>query len=490
MNVFSLYGVFLYVAVLFVLSAFCVKKALHSYEEYSYCGRSLTIGFIIFTYLATWIGGGTVVGLAGRTYEEGLSQYWIVAVSFVVQLFFVFLFLPKIRKLRQPSIAAFLAMRYPDWGGVIRIPAIVGILVRQVTMTGMQFGALSYMLTYTFQISNNLAVLLVFLTVTAYTVLSGLWGVVVTDIFQGVLQTSGIILLIVMTVKLSGGMDEIYAFYQATGNESFLRILDVGQGADEIIKYIVAFGLFFLMSDQTDWERIYASKTDKIAYWGFLIPLVISLILLLLPAYLGVFQRVLSFGEADAQSIIYAFIFERMDMKMAIFILIGLIAAIMSSADSFMLASGILFSNDIIKRFVHPQANDRELIFWTRAFVILTGAIAFAFAINISDIIRLWLAGIGMSAVIVLPAYFLAWFSRRANTFGCLAGMGTGLAYCLLMVSGLLPSAVNTILIGLLLNLVVSLGVSLFTGKPSSDVVGQTYYWSPKLGLPGGTENS
>lgn len=481
MSTFSLYGVFLYVAVLFVLSAFCVKKAILSYEEYSYCGRSLTIGFIIFTYLATWIGGGTVVGLAGRTYEEGLSQYWIVAVSFVVQLFFVFFFLPKIRKLRKPSIAAFLAIRYPDLGEVIRIPTIIGILVRQVTMTGMQFGALSYMLTYIFPISNNLAILLVFLTVTAYTVLSGLWGVVVTDIFQGILQTSGIILLIVMTIKLSGGMEKIYSFYQSTGNESFLDLLAFQGGAGEMVKYILAFGLFFLMSDQTDWERIYSSKTDRVAYWGFLIPLVISLMLLLLPAYLGVFQRVLSFGEIDAQSIIYSFIFERMDMKMALFILIGLIAAIMSSADSFMLAAGILFSNDIIKRFVHPQANDQELIFWTRAFVMLTGAMAFAFAINISDLINLWLTGIGMSAVIVLPAYFLAWFSRRANTFGCLTGMGVGMIYCLLIVIGVIPSGINEILVGLLLNLILSLSVSLFTKKPSNEVIEQTYFWSSKL---------
>ncbi|MBR0597224.1 sodium:solute symporter family protein [Sinanaerobacter chloroacetimidivorans] len=481
MNVLSLYGVILYILVLFSLSAFCIKKALNSYEEYSYCGRSLTIGFIILTYMATWIGGGTIVGLAGKTYQGGVGQYWMIAISFVVQFLFVILFLPRIRLLRQSSIAGFLALRYPDYGELIRIPAIIGILIRNVTMTGMQFGALGYMITYIFGINSNLSVLLIFITITAYTVLSGLWGVVLTDVFQGILQTTGIILLIVLTIKLSGGMDEIIRFYQTTNSESFLNILSFQANSTQVVKYILAFGIFFFMSDQADWERIYSSKTDKTAYWGFLIPLIIALITLLLPAYLGVFQRVLSLGQADSQFMIYQFIFERIDIKMAIFILIGLIAAIMSSADSFMLASGILFSNDIIKRFINKDADDKELIFWTRTFVIITGAMGFAFAINISDIIHIWLSGIGMAAVIVLPAYLLAWFSKRANSIGCLSGMGAGMLYCVFIAMELAPDDVNGILLGMAINLMITLAVSFLTGKPPASTVNQTFYWSEKF---------
>lgn len=481
MNILSLYGVVLYVIILFVLSAFCIKKALNSYEEYSYCGRSLTIGFIIFTYLATWIGGGTIVGLVGKSYGAGAGQYWVIAISFVVQLFFALLFLPRIRALRQSSIAGFLAMRYPDYGQLIRIPATIGILIRNVTMTGMQFGALGYMITYIFEISSNLSVLLIFLIITAYTVLSGLWGVVVTDIFQGILQTAGIIMLVVLTVKLSGGIEQIYQFYQSTNNESFLNILNFQKSTLNLIKYILAFGIFFIMSDQTDWERIYSSKTSKTAFWGFLIPLIITLIILVLPSYLGVFQRALSLGQADSQYVIYQFVFESIGIKMAIFILIGLIAAIMSSADSFMLASGIIFSNDIMKRFVIPNAGDKELIFWTRAFVIVTGAMGFAFAINISDIIYIWLTGIGMASIIVVPAYLLAWFSKTANSIGCICGMSVGIVYCILIAMGIIAADVDGILLGLAINFIITLVISFFTRHPLQHTIDETYYWSGKF---------
>ena len=168
----SFYFVIIYIAILFLLSAFLIKKALNSFEEYGYCGRSLSIGFVLFTYLGTWIGGGTIIGLVSRSYEFGASQYWIIAMSCIVELFFALLFIGKIRKLGLKSITGFFAMHYPDFGGVVRIPAAAALLIRNVTMIAMQFSALSYLITFVFGINRNLALLLVFLVVIVYTVLS------------------------------------------------------------------------------------------------------------------------------------------------------------------------------------------------------------------------------------------------------------------------------------------------------------------------------
>ena len=79
----------------------------------------------------------------------------------------------------------------------------------------------------------------------------------------------------------------------------------------EIVMYVAAFGLFFLMNDQTNWERIYASKGSRTAKWGFMLPLIITLISLVLISYLGVFQRVISGGVEDSQSVLYTFLFAR-----------------------------------------------------------------------------------------------------------------------------------------------------------------------------------
>jgi SSS family solute:Na+ symporter len=481
MELLSLYSVGIYVIILFCISAFCIKKALNSYAEYGHCGRGLTFTYIAFTYLATWVGGGTIVGLVGQTYNSGAGQYWIFAISCVVEFFFALIFLKRIRRVQVSSIAGFFALRYPDFGEVVRIPVTIAVLIRNVTMTGMQFSALAYMLTYLFDMDRNLAVLLIFIVITSYTILSGLWGVVLTDVFQGILQTAAIILLMTFTVKLSGGIHEIVLFFSVNQSEDFLNLLSFQKSGMDFIKYLMAFGLFFLMDDQANWVRIYSAKTEKVAFWGFIIPLIVTMIILVVPTYFGVFQRAYSAGLEEPQYVIYSFVFQSLGLKVATLILVGLLASIMSSADSFMLASGSIFAEDIIKRFINPEANDREMIFWTRTFVLITGVMGFAFAIIISDIIYLWLSGIGMSAMIVLPPYFMAWFSKRANTKGTLTGMLVGICFSAAMALGVIESSVNMFLIGMAANMATTAIVSRLSETPSIETVSRTFFFAEKF---------
>lgn len=429
----SLTIVLIYLISLFIISAFLIRKAITSFKEYSYCGRSLSIGFVFFTYLGTWIGGGTIIGLVGRSHDFGASQYWIIEMSCVVELFFAFFLLSKIRERQCSSIPDFFADSYPDYNGVVRIPVTAALLIRNVTMIAMQFSALSYLITITFGINRSLALMLVFVVVIAYTVLSGLWGVAMTDVFQGILQTFSIIALVVVTLRTAGGIEGVEDYYNASGDMGNLNLFETDMNWYEMILYVAAFGLFFLMNDQTNWERIYASRNEKTAKWGFMIPLVITLISLVFISYLGVFRKVISSDVEDSQSVLYTFLLHQGGTKLAAVIIVGLIAAIMSSADSFLLASGIMISQDIIKLFLIRDADDRQLIFFTRIFVVVTGAIAFTFAININDILSLWLTGIGMTSAILLPGYFLGWSSVIKNTGSVLTGMAAG---CL----GVLPS--------------------------------------------------
>ncbi|WP_256131391.1 sodium:solute symporter family protein [Anaerovorax odorimutans] len=452
----SFYFVAAYILILFLLSAFLIRKALNSFEEYGYCGRSLSIGFVFFTYLGTWIGGGTIIGLVSRSYDFGASQYWIIAMSCVAELFFALFFIGKIRRLGLKSVTDFFALRYPGHREAVRIPAVAALLIRNVTMVAMQFAALSYLVTFVFGINRNLALLLVFLVIISYTVLSGLWGVAVTDIFQGLLQTAGLVMLVIISLRFAGGMKAVTSFYNAQGNLENLSLFATDMSWYEILLYIIAFGLFFLMNDQTNWERIYASKGSKTAKWGFMIPLVVTMIMLVMITYLGVFQRAIFNGTAESASIIYNFIFNLADSKWMIPILVALIAAIMSSADSFLLASGVMISEDIIKRFIIRDAGDKEMIFFARVFVVVTGAIAFAFAINIEDILYLWLTGIGMTSIILVPGYFLGWFSKHTSTRGAMAGMIVGALYVFAMGLGFIKAGPLQVCVGMALNLAVS----------------------------------
>ena len=267
MHFWSINFSIIYIAALFSISYFFVRKAVHSYEEYNLCGRSLTFAYIIMTYLGTWVGGGSIIGLVGLSYLSGLSTYWVLSIPYLIGFPFALLFITRIRKLRQYSIGDMMALRYPKYHEAVRIPTAVAIIIRNVTVIGMQFSAISFLVVYVFGIDRNLAILLIFVTITSYTALSGLWGIVGTDILQGLMQAAGLILLLVQSLKLSGGWAHASQYFQSIDHAEYLNLLDGANWWSQMGVYILTIGLFFLIGDQGDWQKLNSCKSDKVAFW-------------------------------------------------------------------------------------------------------------------------------------------------------------------------------------------------------------------------------
>ena len=200
------------------------------------------------------------------------------------------------------------------------------------------------------------------------------------------------------------------------------------------------------------------------------------LILLLSPTYIGVLQRALNLDDSGSNFIIYSFLLHMVRPAFSAFIIVTLFASIMSSADSYMFATGVIFSNDIIKRFFNKNAGDKELIFWTRWGVIASGAVGFAFAVNINDIVSLWITGMAIPVITLIPAYLFAWFSKKVNTTGVLAGIIFGAVYCgAILISGHNMEFIY-IMAGTAANALITYFVSVFKGEKDENAADIGYY--------------
>lgn len=470
-----------YIIILFLLSAYFVKRALISYEEYAFCGRQLTLFFIILTYFGTWIGGGTIIGVIGGAYAGDTDPYWIFAMSCFFGYVFALIFLPRIRILNLKSISDFLALRFPDDNEIIRIPSFVAIITRNVTILGMQFAALAYLFTFTFGMDKNISILVTFLIITSYTSLSGLWAVISTDIFQGIFQLIGMILLLYFSIKANGNIENSISFMAIDALESGAELLEYLLPKIDPSTLVVCFGVFFIMGDLVDWERTYSSKSLKVAFWGYLIPLTLTLILLIIPTITGLLLKSQSSTLITGEYITYWFLFEQIPRLTGILILCTIFAAIMSSADSYMIASGTIFANDIIKKFANIEATDREMIFWSRLGVIISGSLGYAFAINMNNILLLWALGIAIATITMLPEYLMAWFSKSMNTHGAFVGMCSGLVYCATIIYSGDGFDSFTIIFGLLLNTCIAYSVRFFSSKPAKDDIESTFYFNERF---------
>ena len=77
--------------------------------------------------------------------------------------------------------------------------------------------------------------------------------------------------------------------------------------------------------------------------------------------------------------------------------LAALWAADVSTACNMLLGSATLFSQDIYKRFVNPNVEEKKLMFVTKGFVVILGIITFFVALQAKGILSLIMMALSLT---------------------------------------------------------------------------------------------
>ncbi len=471
---------FLYIAIILICSSIFIKKSVHSYAEYAVASRGLGFLFTFFTFFSTWISGATILGLATMSFKWGMDQYWFIAVTYIMGALSGPFFLLRIRKLNVYTLGDFFALRYPGHEKGVRLLVALSQLCRNMSIIGAQLVTIAFVVSISFGLDFNQTLFLTALFIVLYTTISGLWGVAVSDVFQGLLQMVGIPLLIYQVVRFAGGIENIVRFYQNIDGGAYLNIFASLGKPGEMLLLFVAPGLFFIVEDQTTWQRINSSKSDKVAFWGYLAPLGAALLWLLVPCCIGVFSKVI-FPNFTAYPVAFLDFVLGLPPAVSIIILVTILSASVSTCDSYLLASGMIFSQDIVKKIFKPNISEQAMIRVTRLSIIAFGILDAAVGTQIYDIFELYMLGAYIGGSVLTAPYFLTWFSKRMNGGGIIAGM---LAGALTFYLGLRVFALSyqmAMLVSMLANVAIAYLACLLTKAPAAEAIRETYYFSPKF---------
>jgi SSS family solute:Na+ symporter len=171
-------------------------------------------------------------------------------------------------------------------------------------------------------------------------------------------------------------------------------------------------------------QRISSAKSMKIAYWGAISGALSFIILGYISPSIGAYAKVLLPNLARPDLAYPSLLKEVLPPGLAAFAASGLLAAIMSTGDSYLLAPATLVANDFY-RIIKPEATPKESLVVARIFTIIYIILGLWVALIFKVILQLTMTflGIGMA---MLPAFIASTCWKGATSKGAFWSLAIG----------------------------------------------------------------
>ena len=385
-------------------------------------------GKVMMTFFTFGTGTNTdqAVSVAAKTYHSGASGIWYQWLWLFVTPFYWFM-VPFFRRMRAVTTADYLNVRYSP--SVAVLFALVGILQLSVNI-GVVLKAASAMITAVSggSISPTLAILAMTALFVIYGVAGGLNAAIITDFIQGILTVVLSFLILPFALSAVGGMSGLR---DAIDDPAMFTIVAPGEITTLYVIVITVNVLVGWVASPFSMATSGAGKTENDSRIGFVSGMILKRICTVAWVLTGLCAVALYAGTETNADHVYGMLARDILPTIAPGLLglfvASLVAAVMSSCDTFMVASSALFTNNLYKPFFNPDQEDRHYVLVGRisSVLVVAGGILIAFGLSsvLQGIELFWI----VQAMMGIPIW-VSFFWRRATAAAAWASTISGFA--------------------------------------------------------------
>ncbi|WP_096390972.1 sodium:solute symporter [Halopenitus persicus] len=426
-------------------------------DDYLVAGRDIPIWMYVPVMSAVILGGASTIGGGGLGYQHGVSGAWLVVWLGLGVAAVGFLISTELANLKAYTLGEILERRFDTYSATVGA-VVAGIYALTIAIT--QVISIGTVLTALLDYELNAMILVAGVIVIGYTALGGMFSVTITDFVQWIIMTVGVFLF-----ALPLGLLEVGGISGLTAELDPSYFSPTGIGIETVISY---FLLYFLgiMIGQDIWQRVFTADSPETARIGNIATGAYAVVYGIATAVLGMIALVLFPALENPDLALPQLVLETVPTGLSGLILAGFISAMMSTADSALLASSTLFTNDVYKRFIDPDASEQRYTWVSRVGILVLGVGMIGVAILIGDVVNaLTLAYNLLTGAIFVPL-MAAFFWRGGTWQGAITAiLGSSVVVVATMaVYGF--GSNRPIIYGLVASLVLFVGVSLVTGPP------------------------
>lgn len=407
------------------------SKQIKNLTDFLVAGRRLPFYLATATLFATWFGAGSCMGASGTTYSKGLlgviSDPFAAGLSLIIAGFFYVGFLRRLELLTVTDIfGRFYSRNSEIFASILMVPVYIGWL-------GSQMVALGYILNILTGINPTSGIMLGSFIVLLYTFAGGMWAVTLTDFVQVIVLIAGLFMILPAVLGHVGGFDVLF---KSTPRE-FWRIVPANPGYNGWVSYIGQWTLMGLgcVVGQDLIQRSLASRNEKVARNSAITAGACYVLIGTIPITLGLAGRLIIPGLEDPEMIMPNLAMRFLPPFMLVLFLGALISAIMSSADSSLLAATSLMTNNIVLR-IFPNIRKENMLPLARMTTVVLAVISMGVALYVKQIYHLMVNSWATLFVGIFVPVTAALYWKKANKVAAwasmLSGTGTWLGYIIL----------------------------------------------------------
>ena len=444
-------------------------------DDYFVAGRKAPTLLILGTLIASFMSTNGFIGEAGMSYSGHgpliIIMTGVNCLGYIVGALFFGRYLRRSKALTVPAFfgARFNSRRVQGLAGASIVVGLSGYLLA-VTW------GVALVITQITGIAEPLAIVLVWLSYTLFTLYSGSKGVILTDTLMFLLFTSVAVIALVFIIDANGGWlasikglatfepkPDLLAWHGMVGEGSNWQT--PGEALIWALILGVAWGIVVAVSP---WQssRYLMARSEHVVIRAGCGAAIIMLLLYLVTTFCAIVINLNNPAIEPAESVIIWAAMNQLPTAVGALLVCGILAAGLSSASTFLSLVGFSVSNDILKL---PEGGARQLRV-TRWTMLLIGLVVITLALSLpSDIFWItYFAGPLFASSWGAVAFMSIW-SRRITEAGAFWGMTAGFAVNvgmnLLALIDLVawPVFMDPILVGGLASLATVLVVSSFT---------------------------
>jgi len=355
-------------------------------------GRLLTLPAFVATLVSSWYGG--ILGVGEFSYNYGLSTWLVFGVPYYVAAFIFAFFLAK--KARRTEV-----LTIPDRLDKVygRRTALAGsVILFVLTIPGAYVLALAGMVYIIFGWPLWLAAVVGTAFSLFYVYLGGFRTLVRTDILQFSLMFIGFGILFITAFSEYGGL----GFIKDNVPSAHLSWHGGNTPIYIAVWYIIALQTLI---EPSFYQRCYAAKSENVARNGILLSVAFWLVFDFLTTSCGLYARAIVPDLTNAQLSYPALGELILPIGLRGIFVLGLLATVMSTVDSYTFLAASTFSRDIVWRFF--GISEERIKYYTQLGLIISGGLAVVIALYFRSIVTIWhdFGSVGTPALLV-PLFF------------------------------------------------------------------------------------